>query len=232
MDVFGSALLDFYHTGKADRLVLHNSYAEPEEMPVDLFFRDEEEMPDLEINALHLCKGKILDVGAGVGSHALVLQNFNVNVTAVDISEIAVKIMKQRGVKQAIVADILHFTPLEKYDTILMLMNGIGLTGSLKGFEKFISDAKKLLNVDGQMLFDSSDISYLYEDLPKPTSKYFGEVSYQYEYKGEKGSWFNWVYLDKDTIIQVAERNGWYAKILLDDGEDQFLVQLSLTQSG
>ncbi|MBC7418367.1 MAG: class I SAM-dependent methyltransferase [Pedobacter sp.] len=231
MDVFGKAILDFYQTGEVDILVLHNSYAEAEEMPVDFFFRDEEEMPDMELSALHLCKVKILDVGAGVGSHALVLQGFNVDVTAIDISATAVKIMKDRGVKKAFVADILQFATTEKYDTILMLMNGIGLTGSLPGFEKFISDAKNLLNIDGQMLFDSSDISYLYEDLPKPTDKYFGEVSYQYEYNGQKGDWFNWVYVDKETIIQIAEKNGGNAEIILDDGEDQFLVKLTFPQS-
>lgn len=229
MDVFGKALKDFYQTGKADKLILHNSYAEAEEMPVDYFFRDDEDMPELELSALHLCKGKILDVGAGVGSHALFLQAFNVDVTATDISKTAVDIMKKRGVKHAIVGDILNFKSEEKYDTILMLMNGIGLTGSLPIFEKFIREAKSLLNADGQILFDSSDISYLYEDLPRPTDKYFGEVSYQYEYKGQKGAWFDWIYIDKATIVKIAEANGWQAEILLEDGEDQFLVRLSLS---
>ncbi len=228
MDVFGKALLDYYQTGKADTLILHNSYAEEEEMPVDLFFRENENMPDLELSALHLCKGKILDIGAGVGSHALFLQAFNVDVTAIDISKTAVEIMKKRGVKTALVADILKFKSDERYDTLLMLMNGIGLMGTLPVFEKFICEAKGLLNAEGQILFDSSDISYLYEDLPRPINKYFGEVSYRYEYKGQKGNWFNWVYIDKKTIINVAERNGWKAEILLEDGEDQFLVRLSL----
>lgn len=229
MDVFGKALKDFYQIGKADKLILHNSYAEAEEMPVDYFFRDDEDMPELELSALHLCKGKILDVGAAVGSHALFLQAFNVDVTATDISKTAVDIMKKRGVKHAIVGDILNFKSEEKYDTILMLMNGIGLTGSLPIFEKFIREAKSLLNAEGQILFDSSDISYLYEDLPRPTDKYFGEVSYQYEYKGQKGDWFNWIYIDKATIVKIAEANGWQAEILLEDGEDQFLVRLSLS---
>ena len=229
MDVFGKALIDFYETGKTASLILHNSYSVREEMPVDFFFRDEEEMPDLELHALHLCKGKILDIGAGVGSHALILQAFNVDVTAIDVSKYAVHIMGDRGVEKAVLANILTFEPIEKYDTLLMLMNGIGLTGSIKGFELFLQNAKSLLNPDGQMLFDSSDISYLFENSPKPIGKYFGEVSYQYEYKGEKGAWFNWIYIDKETITTIAERNGWHAEILLDDGEDQFLVRLTFS---
>lgn len=228
MDVFGKAITDFYKTGEADKLWLHNSYDEPEEMPVDVFFRDDEDMPVLELQALQMCKGKVLDIGAGVGSHALVLQAFNVDVTAIDVSEAAVKIMSDRGVKKALHQDIFNYT--EKFDTILMLMNGIGLTGTLPGFKDFLIKLKSLVNPDGQVLFDTSDIAYLYEDLPKPQNQYYGEVSYQYEYKGEKGNWFNWLYIDQETIKEIAKETGWTSEIVFDDDEDQYLVRLVLAK--
>lgn len=227
MDVFGKALTDFYKTGEADTLWLHNSYDEPEEMPVDFFFRDDEDMPVLELQALQMCKGKVLDIGAGVGSHALVLQAFNVDVTAIDISEAAVKIMSDRGVKKALHQDIFNYK--EKFDTILMLMNGIGLTGTLPGFKDFLIKLKSLVNPDGQVLFDTSDIAYLYEDLPKPQNQYYGEVSYQYEYKGVKGNWFNWLYIDQQTLEEIAKETGWTSEIVFDDDEDQYLVRLVLS---
>lgn len=226
MDIFGLALSDFYKNGTADVLWLHNSYDEPEEMPIDIFFRSGEEMPDLEHKALTFCKGKTLDVGAGVGSHALLLQEMGVDVHAIDISAAAVKIMQQRGVKKAFEQDI--FLTQEKYDTLLFLMNGIGLTGTLAGFIDFLEKAKNLIYPDGQLIFDSSDISYLYEDLPKPNNKYFGEVSYRYEYQKQKGNWFNWLYLDQATLIHTAEQGGWQCEIVFDDGEDQYLARLSL----
>ncbi|WP_231460397.1 bifunctional 2-polyprenyl-6-hydroxyphenol methylase/3-demethylubiquinol 3-O-methyltransferase UbiG [Pedobacter sp. Leaf132] len=228
MDVFGKAITDFYKSGEADILWLHNSYGEPEEMPVDFFFRDDEDMPVLELHALQMCNGKVLDIGAGVGSHALVLQAFNVDVTAIDISEAAVKIMKDRGVKKALHQDIFNYT--EKFDTILMLMNGIGLTGTLPGFKDFLIKLKSLLNPDGQVLFDTSDIAYLYEDLPKPQNQYYGEVSYKYEYKGEKGNWFKWLYIDQQTIAEIAKETGWVSEIVFDDDEDQYLVRLVLAK--
>ncbi|MCZ4225269.1 methyltransferase domain-containing protein [Pedobacter sp. SJ11] len=226
MDVFGDALTDFYKTGVADVVLLHNSYDDPEEMPVDFFFRDEEEMPALELQALHMCEGKVLDIGAGVGSHALVLQAFNVDVTAIDVSEAAVNIMKDRGVKKALLQDI--FTFREKFDTILMLMNGIGLTGTLPGFKSFLINLKNLINPGGRVLFDTSDIAYLYKDFPKPQNQYYGEVSYQYEYKGKKGNWFNWLYVDPETIKIMAKETGWNSEIIFDDEEDQYLVKLTL----
>jgi cyclopropane fatty-acyl-phospholipid synthase-like methyltransferase len=226
MDIFGKALNDFYKTGEADTLWLHNSYGDAEEMPIDFFFRDDEDMPVLELQALHACKGKVLDIGAGVGSHALLLQAFKIDVTAIDISENAVAIMKDRGVKKVLVQDV--FTYNEKFDTLLLLMNGIGLTGTLPGFKNFLTRMKSLLNPGGQLIFDSSDISYLYEDGNKPQNQYYGEVSYQYEYKGEKGNWFNWVYVDANTIENIAKETGWIAEQIFDDGEEQFLYKLTL----
>lgn len=226
MDVYGNALLDFYRNGKADTLWLHNSYDGPEKMPIDIFFRNEEEMPTLEYKALSLCYGKILDVGAGVGSHTLLLQELNADVTAIDISANAVKIMQDRGVKKAVVQNI--FSTKEKYDTLLFLMNGIGLTGTLAGFVAFLEKAKSLINPTGQLVFDSSDISYLYQDFPKPDAKYYGEVSYCYEYQKQKGNWFDWLYLDQQTLLNTAKESGWQCQIIFDDGADQYLAKLTL----
>lgn len=226
MDVFGRALNDYYKNGKADTLWLHNSYGETEEMPIDFFFRDDEDMPVLELQALQMCKGKVLDVGAGVGSHALLLQAFNIDVTAIDVSKTAVTIMKDRGVKKPLLQNIYTFEG--KFDTILMLMNGIGLTKTLPGFKEFLIKIKSLLNPGGILLFDSSNVSYLYKDIEKPKNKYFGEVSFQYQYNGGKGSWFKWVYIDEETIKITAEEAGYDYELIFDDGEDQFLVKLSV----
>ena len=226
MDVFGNALADYYKTGKVETLWLYNSYDEPEEMPIDIFFRTADEMPELEQLALNLCKGKVLDVGAGVGSHALLLQERGIDVTAIDISLSAVQIMKQRGVKKTFEQDILNSTT--KYDTLLFLMNGIGLTGTLAGLTSFLAQAKQLINVGGQLIFDSSNISYLYEGLSKPSNKYFGEVSYRYEYKQQKGKWFDWLYIDQQTLIDISQQQGWHCEIVFDDGEDQYLASLSI----
>lgn len=226
MDIYGSALLDFHRTGQAEILWLHNSYDEPEEMPIEVFFRGENDMPEIELKALELCKGKVLDVGAGVGSHALLLEKKGLDVTAIDISEIAVQIMQERGVKKPLFQDF--FKTTEKYNTLLFMMNGIGLTGTLPGFENLLESAKNLLLPKGQLLFDSSDISYLYDDLPMPAHQYFGEISYCYEYKKQKGNWFNWLYIDPTTLQRLSKQHGWNCKIVYVDDQDQYLAQLSL----
>jgi SAM-dependent methyltransferase len=228
MDIYGKALLDYYTLNKeTDTLWLHNSYDEPEEMPVDVFFRNEDEMPDIELKALSLCKGKVLDVGAGVGSHALVLDQRGFDITAVEISALAISIMQQRGVKKPLLQNFFSMT--DKFDTLLFMMNGIGLTGTISGFENLLVTAKNLLKPKGQLLFDSSDISYLYDNLAMPNDKYWGEISYRYEYKGQHGEWFNWLYLDPKMLKSLCKQYGWNCKIIMADENDQYLAQLTLS---
>ncbi|MBB5437050.1 SAM-dependent methyltransferase [Pedobacter sp. AK017] len=231
MDVFGEALKDQFIKPPAETLWVHNSYDEPEEMPVDIYFRNENEMPELELKALDLCRGKVLDVGAGVGSHALILQKRGINVCGMDISAAAVSIMKQRGLKQAIEGNILTYRLPEgssKYDTLLFMMNGIGLTGSVAGLKSFLQEVKKLINEDGQLVFDSSDLSYLYLEIPFPEKGYFGEVSFRYEYKSLKGNWFKWIYVDQQTLTELATQTGWHTDIIFEDDSDQYLARLTL----
>ncbi|QNL48982.1 methyltransferase domain-containing protein [Olivibacter sp. SDN3] len=228
-DIFGNALLDYYHKKRSTApLILHNNYGEDEEMPVEIFFREIDDFPELEFIALALTDGKVLDVGAGAGSHCLYLQQKGVDVTALEISPIACQIMAKRGIKKIINQDIFSYKE-EKFDTLLFLMNGIGLAENIAGLKKLLNHCKKLLNTGGQLIFDSSDVSYLYEsDLERPMV-YHGEIHFQYEYKNQLGDPFGWLYIDQETLILIAQRSGWVVQILYEDENDQYLVRLSLS---
>lgn len=226
-DVYGEALAEYFEKEElSSPLLLHSTYGDIEEMPVEVFFRDSEDFPELEFIALSLCDGKVLDVGAGVGAHALYLQEKNFDVTALEISQTACNIMQQRGVQKIVQQDFFDLAD-QQYDTLLFLMNGIGLAGSLDGFRELLAHSKKLLSEKGQLLFDSSDISYLYDEfrIQRP-EYYFGEIGYQYEFNGIKGEPFKWLYLDQKTLIKVAHEEGWVVQILFEDENDQFLVRM------
>ncbi len=227
MDIYGQALQDYFDGKREQKLWLNNNYGGPEEMPTEVFFRGETEMPEAELLALNLCRGKILDIGAGAGSHALVLQQHGFDVTALEISPGAAAVMQKRGVKTVVQQDIFQYKT-EKFDTLLLLMNGIGLTENLAGLKRFLQHAKTLLLPGGQLIFDSSDISYLYEDLPLPKNNYYGEIQYQYEYKNQQGNWFNWLYIDQKTLLKTALESSFQAEILYEDELDLYLARLNL----
>jgi len=224
-DILGQALYDYHNQLTPGKLWIHNRYGPKEPMPVEAYFRVEDDMPDLEWSALNECRGKVLDVGAGAGSHALELQQRGYEVTALDISPLAVEVMQQRGVKEVLAGDVIKFTS-GRFDTLLLLMNGIGLAGDLAGLETLLQHFKTLLAQGGQVLFDSSDVAYLYEG-KLPDTGYYGQIAYQYEYKGQKTDWFSWLYVDMNTLNDVATRAGFDVEILYEDEFAQYLARLT-----
>ncbi|MEL7148985.1 MAG: class I SAM-dependent methyltransferase [Bacteroidota bacterium] len=224
-DIHGGAILDYYKQGSADDLILHNSYGEPEEMPVEVFFRDQLDFSTLEHLALIECEGEILDLGAGAGAHALLLQEWGKGVTALDNSPGCCEVMRLSGVENVVETNYLRHQG--QYDTLLMLMNGIGIVGKLADLPGFFDYVRTILKPNGQLLVDSSDIGYLYDgDIPKPTG-YFGEVNYAYQYKGTKGNWFPWLYVDPDQLVKTCKASGLDAELLLTDENDQYLMRIS-----
>ena len=216
-DPMGRAIADYQLTGTADRLRVFSPMFEEDEIPLATLFRTYEKMPETERKALDMTRGKTLDVGAGSGCHSLVLQGRGVDVTAIDISPLSVETMRQRGVKKVVEQDF--FTIGGKYDTILMLMNGIGIVGTLERMPEFFRHLDKILATGGQVLCDSSDISYVFEDetglIDYPdTGHYYGELSYRMQYKDTIGEPFDWLYIDAETLRKEAEKNGYAVEVV------------------
>jgi len=225
IDLPGIAIKNFHEKTSRAKLYVHDTFGPKVEMPISLYFRNEKQLPKLEKKALGLCKGKVLDIGAGTGSHALILQNKSLDVVGLEISPSACEVMNNRGLKKVVCEDIFKFKD-GKYDTLLLLMNGIGLCGDLEGFIKFLKKAETLLNENGILIFDSSDICYMYEDDELPTDQYYGEVTCRYEYQKEVTEWFNWLYLDFKTLEKIVSEEGWKSELIFQDENDQYLVKL------
>ncbi|MDN3674928.1 class I SAM-dependent methyltransferase [Flavobacterium branchiarum] len=233
-DLFGKAMLDFQTNNSPEDLITETTISEADEMSVAYLFRSFKEMPKLEQKALELAKGKVLDVGCGAGSHSLYLQNEKkLDVTSIDISEKAIETCKLRGVINANVQDILTLEG-EKYDTIILLMNGVGIFGKLENCNKFLTKLKSLLNPGGQILLDSSDIIYMFDEdedggkwIPSD-NEYYGEVTFNISYKGEKENAFEWLYLDYNTLQNAAMANGFKCELVLEGEHYDYLARLTV----
>lgn len=232
-DLFGKAILD-YQTGNApENLITETSISEEDEMSVTYLFRSYTEMPKLEQKALQLAKGRVLDVGCGAGSHSLYLQNERkLNVTAVDISPAAIEACTLRGIKNAIAMDVMEMEG-EKFDTLLLLMNGTGIFGKLKRISKYLQKLKLLLNPGGQILIDSSDIIYMFDEdddggkwIPSDID-YYGEVTFTVKYKGETERSFEWLYIDYNTLQNAAHANGLNCELVMEGDHYDYLARLT-----
>ena len=228
-DPIGHAIADYHNNGKAAKLRVFSPMFDEDEIPVKTLFRPLEEMPAIEQEALRLARGNILDVGAGAGCHALALQQMGKRVTAIDISPLAVATMRHRGVADAREQDF--FTLAGKYDTILMLMNGIGIVGTLSRLPAFFMQVDSLLTDGGMVLCDSSDLCYLYEDEDgiidlTGIDGYYGELTYSMQYKSIKGAPFPWLFIDPETLIEQARAHGFEADIISRGDHYDYLARI------
>lgn len=230
-DPMGAAIYDYHKTGKASSIVVHSSMFEDDEIPVETLFRDFEQMPALEQEALRTAQGRILDVGAGSGCHSLALMKMDKVPVAIDISPLSVEVMKERGI-DARQVNFYDESFTESFDTVLMLMNGTGIIGNLDNMPAFFARMKQLLNPGGCLLIDSSDLRYLYEDEDGTleidlADDYYGQLDYRMEYAGVQGEPFDWLYVDFGTLAYLAEEAGFQAELLAEGEHYDYLARLT-----
>lgn len=232
-DPFGNAVSDYYKKRwRVLPIKVESNLNSEEKISPSYLFRKFKKMPEIEQEALTRCKGRVLDIGACAGSHALYLQNNNIRVKAIDISNACCEIMKLRGLKEVECVDFYDMiTGKDFYDTLLLLMNGLGISGTISGLKKLLTRAKLLLNEKGRILFDSSDIQYVYTEpdgsIRFPLNKeYYGELRYTLSYKGIKGDPFNWLFIDPEKMNEVAKECGYIFHLLKEGKHFNYLGEL------
>lgn len=230
-DPMGAAIRDYFRQGKSAQLKVLSSLFDDDEMPVAHLFRSYHEMPPLEQRALNEARGKVLDVGAGAGCHALALQERGFDVTAVDISPLSCETMKERGVANVECVNIFNQRFQERFDTLLLLMNGTGIAGKLSRLPQLLSRLKQLMNPGAQILIDSSDLRYVYEDENGVLDvdldgAYYGEVDYQMTYRNIIGKSFDWLYADSVVLAECCRQCGLKCEILAQGNHYDYLARI------
>lgn len=226
--VYENALVNYWKNGDDTPLMIHTNIAETESLHPSYFFRSESELPDHESELLQLAQGTILDVGAGVGSHSLIMQNRGYHIFANEFMQGCCTVMRER-----LVQNILHgnFNSLEgRFDTILFIMNGLGMAQTPGGLKNILMKAKSMLNEGGIVLLDAADINHLYQSQGflniQYDENYYGIVTYQFEYCGKFGSSFQWLFVDKILLEETARQTGFQMTILKDDKQFGYSAML------
>lgn len=231
-DPMGRAIADYYRTGKAAKLRVFSSMFYEDEIPVATLFRSYLEMPQQEQLAIELCRGRVLDVGAGSGCHSAVLMERGLDVVAIDISELSIEVMKERGVDARNI-NFFDDTFAERFDTILMAMNGIGIVGKVERLGDFFRAVKRLLAPGGQVLLDSSDVKYVFMNDDGSmdinlAAGYYGEIDYKMRYKNVTGEPFDWLYIDFETLKMYAEEYGFKCEKCIDGEHYDYLARITM----
>lgn len=234
-DPLGTMLSDFLGGDSEVFLNVWSSTLEMSTMQGTTMFRGFEAMNDVEKHALATCRGRIVDVGAGAGCHSLALKSRGLEVDAIDISPGCVEVLRRRGVEKSYHRNIMDLRN-SRYDTVLMLMNGIGICGSLDGLNLFIQHLDTLLATNGQLLADSTDLTGKFlengEDIYDEEGGYCGETDFVMIYKGLRSDPFSWLYVDFELLQTICGFHGFSCDKLIESEEKHFLARIYRSSEG
>jgi SAM-dependent methyltransferase len=234
MEPHGRALAAWFMGDTGAELVILRDDGDRAAIPVGYFFREEAEFGAIERAALDHCVGKVLDVGAGTGLHALALREKGLPVTAIDISVDAVDIMKRRGLKDVHLADVFEYNG-GPFDTIMLMGHGIGMAETIAGLDRFLSHARRLVSPGGQLLLDSLDVRVTgeerhlaYHESNRKAGRYVGETRLRFGFRDEEGPECGWLHVDKETLGEHAGKAGFCSEVLLEQKDGQYLARLTV----
>lgn len=233
MDPFGQSLWGFFSGDSNAECTVYRDDGYRGGLSAAPFFRTPADFSPIERKAIELCRGRILDIGAGAGCHSLALQQRDLEVLAIDVCPLAIEIMIERGVRCVQAIDVFEFQE-GGFDTLLMLMHGVGLVQDLAGLDVFLDHAHRLITPGGQILADSLDVRRTdeaehraYQDANRRSGRYFGEVRMRFGYGGQLGPLFGWLHVDPDTFAEHARRAGWHFQADCQTAEGDYLAILT-----
>jgi 2-polyprenyl-3-methyl-5-hydroxy-6-metoxy-1,4-benzoquinol methylase len=231
MELHGQALLDYMNGDNDARCILRrdDGIAYPPIYARQFFYPDG--LPELDKTAVERCAGRVLDIGAGAGSHSLAIQDRGLEVTSIDISAKAVRVMSERGCRDPRVGDVFD-SYSAPFDTIFVILN-IGIVQNLNGLARFLKQLRTLMTDDGQLITDSIDPRNSEDESYRKYSQdkiakgcYLGERTLRFEYKDQTSDWFEWVHIDPETLRYYVDDAGYSMKHLGSDGK-RYLVSIA-----
>ncbi len=217
MNPFSCALSDFHAGNRDAAFTIHRDDGFQQRVPAATFF-EAEHFPSLELRALDECRGNLLDVGCAAGRHSLELLRRGHVVTSLDVLAEMEGLMRARGLTDVVIVDVSKFSG-KRFYTLLMLVNGIGMTSGIDGLKQFLRHAHDLVSPGGQILCDSIDVSITddprhvaYRERNLESGRPAGQQSFTMEYDGEEPVAFEWLHMGFKSLARLASSPAWHPR--------------------
>jgi SAM-dependent methyltransferase len=216
-DAYGQAMYDI-HCGKAGNVFIErdDQYIDAEST-LQHYFSDYKAWQPHEKKAIKYATGRVLDIGCGPGRHSLHLQKLGLDVLAIDVSPMAIKTCRSRGVKKARVLSIDQVHPtLGTFDTILMLGNNFGLFGSrnkarilLRRFHKMTSDSACIIGGSLDPYDTDNDKHLDYHRRNKARGRMAGQIRLRARYQNYATPWLDYLFVSREEMKSIVNGTGW-----------------------
>jgi SAM-dependent methyltransferase len=238
-NAFGHALWVAYK-GEEDVVeILERDDGFVDVMKTSEYFSEYEGWSEIERRAMQFVKGRVLDVGCGVGRHSLYLQKKGLDVLGIDISPIAIKICKLRGLKNAQVKPIedVDFSR-GSFDTIIMMGNNFGLFGDLKKANRFLRRFYRMTSEDALIIASSRDpyatgnrAHLQYHRLNRERGRMSGQVRIRIRYEKYMGKWFDYMMVSREEMEQILLGTRWKISEFLNSEGPHYMAIITKSRT-
>ena len=232
-DVFGQEMWAYYKGKEASEIVERDDgFFEATPRGPAMYFSEYKDWNPIERKAMSFVKGRVLDIGCGVGRHSLYLQNKGFKVMGIDSSPLAIKICKLRGLKRARVMPIeeLNFKP-SSFDTVIMLGGNFGLFGSFNKAKKLLNKLHKLTSKRGLIVASTRDTyktdnpdHLAYHKFNKKRGRMAGQLRLRVRFGKFVGRWFDYLIVSKKEMGEVIKGTGWKIKGFIDSDDSAYIA--------
>jgi len=219
-DIFGIMYSDFLSKKhNASYIIRREDGFATKDNLVSRYFQGYNKWSNVSKAVLRAVKGRILDLGAGAGRHALHYQKEGFEVYAVDDSPLAVEVMKKRGISNVLVGDITRLAELNFqegfFNTVLLMFNNFGLGGDtptiieyLREFYRITNNKAKIITVgiNPDISNEPDHVEYNRSLMQRDCS---GSIKLRVEYKGMIGMWYTLYMISPKKMAEIILRAGW-----------------------
>jgi SAM-dependent methyltransferase len=234
-DAFGQMLFALYSGSEVFEIVERDDgYIEA--MPAKGYLSEYKDWSQIEQRAMDFAKGRIMDVGCGAGRHSLYLQNKGFNVTGIDVSPLAVKVCRLRGLKKVKLTSIenVDFKP-GTFDTILMMGNNFGLLAKFKKAKRLLRKFHRITSKNSLIVAVTNDpyktdnpAHLVYHKRNRQRGRMGGELKIRIRYKQYKGRWFEYLLASKQEVEEILKGTGWGIEEFIDSTDDKRSYYLAI----
>lgn len=198
--------------------------------PAQTYFSECENWGLHQRKAMEFVRGRVLDVGCGAGRHSLYLQKLGFDVIGIDVSPLAVKVCRLRGLKKAKVMAIesVNFKP-RSFDSVVMLGNNFSLFGSFKKARRLLRKFRSITSDDALIIAETRDPyktdnpSYLkYYEFNVKRGRMSGQLRGRIRFEGYISKWFDWLMVSKKEMVEILNGTGWKVKEFIESEDAQY----------
>jgi SAM-dependent methyltransferase len=239
-DAFGMALLDTFHGKRGFAVIERDDGLVEVDEPLSRYLATVSHWMPCERRAIRRARGRVLDIGAGAGRHALHLQRKGLRVTALDPSPAAAQLLRERGLRDVRQKTLERLSPRDgRFDTIVMFGNNFGLLRSLRWARKLLCKMAQVTASDGQILAASTDpyrttdpVHLAYHRRNRRRGRMGGQLRIRARYKHRATPWFDYLLASQEEVSRIVQGTGWCVAEVFTDGKAPFVVRLVKSDAG